>query len=160
MNKLLATIQDQNKKKIIYSRVVTNKMTAVAWKLFRTDRSLHFGLILYRLRRDFGFTWWELANFTGIPEAHLHQFYKIVKPYLEAHIFKTLARMDEQGELDRWRDLPAGNGKSQGYYIPRDAPAWFQYRKRAGRWQRPPDIQLGMESEKEYQDKLDALMQE
>jgi len=149
MKPILEKLKEENKKKIIYSRIVTNRMTIVAWRLWKQDHKVHLGFLCYRLRRDFGFTWWEVANFTGIPVAELKQMYHKIKPLLDSSVLKILAEMDEEGALKEWRELSMGD-RQQGLYVIHDYPAWYLRTKRAKRYSTEPEIKLGTESEKDY----------
>lgn len=140
-----------SKKPIIYSRILTNRMTIVAWKLFKKDRKLHYAFLLYRLKRDFGFTNWELANFTGMPMDHVNNHLRVIKPIIKSGILKILAKMDDENELREWKEVKH-NGKEQGYYIVKEYPAWYEKPKRITE---KPYFQLGSETEKE----LDELLQ-
>lgn len=125
-------------------------MTIVGWRLFQSDRVLHFGFVLYRLKRDFGFTDWEIANFTGIPKRDIHNFMRRIKPLMDAEILKSLSKMHWIEEEDGWRSIPDGHGRKwQGYFIKKEL-AWYnknKYRK----LNKEPHEQLGTDLEKEYQ---------
>ena len=150
---ILEKLHEENKKKIIYSRIVTNRMTIVAWKLWKQDRKVHLGFICYRLRRDFGFTWWEIANFTGIPVYELKVMYEKIKPLLDSNVLRILAELDEEGALKEWREVSMGS-REQGLFVVHDYPAWYSRTDRAKRFSTKPDIQLGTESEKDYDKKM------
>lgn len=138
----------ENKQKRIYSRTLSNRMTIVAWKLFNHNRRLHFAFIVYRLRRDFGFTYWEIANFTGLPTATLRQWVHRMMPLLKSQIIQTLVSMDYDEEEDNWEHANAEKDKKY--------PAWYDVDKYKEKY-KEPDFKLGGESEKEWLRKMSNL---
>ncbi len=132
MKLLLKTYKEEQKKKVNFSRVLTNRATIIGWRMFQKDRTIHMGFILYRLKRDFGFTDWEIANFTGIPKRDIHNFMRRIKPILDSEVLQQLATMDWIEEEKGWRSIPDGHGRAwQGYYVPKHI-AWYdkgKYRK-------------------------------
>ncbi len=147
MNKELAKLKEENKRKKIYSRVLTNSMTIVGHKLFKSDRQLHLAFMIYRLRRDFGFTAWEIANLTGIPTRTIYKFYELLKPILNSEILKTLSNMDYEKDMDAWYTLPSPNGNAQGYYRIKDYPAWYAKSKK---WSTAPSLKIGEDTENKW----------
>lgn len=138
-----------------FSRTLTNRMTIVAYKLFKQDRQMHLGFILYRLRKDFGFTMWEVANLTGVPVRTIKYFMDLIDPTLESGVLKELKKMDYDKEEEDWLQVTNMNGQGgQGYvFNPKEIP-WFVQKKRDEKWGIAPEIQLGGESEKEYDKKV------
>ena len=143
-------------KEIGYIRILSNKMTIVAWKLFKGDRRMHFALILYRFKRDFGFTELEIANFTGMPVEDVHSLLKIALKFMKSDILKIIANTDFEWdeELHAWRSLKA-HGKRQGYYEIKDRPSWYTESRKGKRWRTKPDFQFGGETEKELNGQID-----
>lgn len=147
---LKKTREENLRRPFVYTRIVDNRMTIVGHRLFKHSRNLHLALIVHRLRRDFGFTWYEVANFTGIPIRDLSNLYRRLKPLLDDEILKTLVRIDYFGELNTWRSIPA-HGRPQGYYEEgKDRPAWYKERKRKKDWNKEPLFKLGTKTETEY----------
>ena len=154
---ILQRLKEDQKKKVVFSRVLTNRMTITAWRLFKSDSNLHLGFIIYRLKRDFGFTEYEVANFTGIPVSNINNLLKPVRKLIDSDVIRNIAKYDYQydEQLHTWRSLPRGHDlRPQGYYTIKDKLAWFQntekYKKR---WDKESDIKLGEESEKEWNNK-------
>lgn len=142
----LAKIKEDYKKKPIFSRVLTNRMTIIGWRLFKSSHRLHLALIIYRLKRDFGFTEWEIANFTGIPVRDIHNFMRKFKPLLDTEVLKVMAELEYtyQDKINAWMSLPRGHdSRPQGYYIIKDYPAWYENTKKYKRWVEEPGIKLG-----------------
>lgn len=152
MNPILENLKEKNLKKKVYQRVVSNNMSIVAHKLFKSDRTLHLAFITYRLRRDFGFTDLEVANLTGIPMNIIEKMRVKLKPILESKVLDILAKMDYEEELHEWNMLGDGHGGKQGYYVIKDYPAWYDD-KRYNEKYKEKLIKLGTESEKEYEEK-------
>lgn len=152
---ILEKMAEETKEKIRYGRVLTNKMTIVAWKLFQHDRNLHYGFILYRLRRDFGFKDWEISNLTGIPVTQIRHYITRMKPILDSEVLKFMQRLDFETEEEAFREIHANNGLPQGYYLKESNPFWAKkgYFRR-GFTYAPPFFQLGGETEKEYEELL------
>ncbi len=150
MKKELAKLKEENKRKKVYSRVLTNRMTIVGHKLFKSDQHLHLAFMIYRLRRDFGFTAWEIANLTGIPTRQVYKFYERLKPILKSEILKTLARMDYEQDSQAWYSIPSPNGTAQGYYKIKDYPAWYSNASKNKKWSNIPKLQIGYETEKDW----------
>ena len=96
-------------KEIGYVRILTNKMTIVAWKLFKSDRRMHFAMILYRFKRDFGFTELEIANFTGMPVKEVNSLLQIALKFMRSDVLKIIAKTDFEWdeELHAWRYISA-----------------------------------------------------
>ena len=130
--------------------MLTNRMTIVAWKLFRTSKMKHLGFILYRLRRDFGFTDWEIANLTGIPMTNVSNYLASIKPVLDLEVLDILARMDEKGEIEAWKNIPDNSNFPQGYVMGKEQPAWYEEDKASygrKRLHKEPYFKLGSETE-------------
>ncbi len=144
-------LKAENKQRKVYSRVLTNQMTIVGWKLFKSDRTLHLAFMVYRLRRDFGFTAWEIANLTGIPTKQVYKLWEKLKPLLNSEILKILGDMDYKGELQAWDEIPFRPGKPQGLHVVRDYPAWYLQTKRYKRWSKKAILGLGNVSEKDWE---------
>lgn len=144
---ILEKLKEEQKKRVVFSRVLTNRMTITAWRLFKSDRNLHLGFIIYRLRRDFGFTEYEAANFTGIPVKDIHNLLKTVRKLMNTGVIKSIAESDYtyDEQLHVWRSLPRGHDlRPQGYYTITDRLAWYQRtEKYKEKWTREPDFQLG-----------------
>ncbi len=152
---ILEKIKEGKLIKKTYSRVLTNKMTLIAWQLYKTNARLHFAFFLYRLRKDFGFTEWEIANLTGVPVLHQNVLFSKVKKILDGEILKTLANNKVEEELEKFRMLGEKGGLPQGYMPVRDDDnAWYleETRKRYGS---EKYFKLGMESQKEFEEKLE-----
>lgn len=147
---MLPVLQKMKEKNATYSRILTNRMTIVGYRLFKHSHKIHLAFIVYRLKRDFGFTWWEVANFTGIPEKKLIEFYLEIKPLLDTEILKYLANLDEEGALEEWRNIPDTRNGKQGKYIVRETKAWFDDMPRTKSRQKEPEFRFGGESEKDY----------
>jgi hypothetical protein len=152
MNPILENLKEKNLKKKVYQRVVSNNMSVVAHKLFKSDKVLHLAFITYRLRRDFGFTDVEVANLTGIPMNTIEKMRTVLKPILESKVLDVLAKMDYQEELLKWDMLGDGHGNKQGYYVIKDHKPWYDDKRYSEKYKEPL-IKLGMESEKEYEKK-------
>lgn len=114
MNKYLQEIIQANKAvPRRWSRILTNSMTIAGWKLFGSDYRLHFGFILWRLRTDFGMSYWELANFTGIPMKPLKKFFETVKPIIQSDVLQIIAKENQDTEIDEWNLIPDTGGLPQ-----------------------------------------------
>lgn len=144
---ILQKIKEDQKKKIVFSRVLTNRMTITAWRLFKHDHKLHLGFIVYRLKRDFGFTEYEVANFTGIPVSDIHNLLKTVRKLINTGIIKIISESDYNYDerLHAWRSLPRGHdSRPQGYYTIKNKIPWYQETERYKKeWTKEPDFQLG-----------------
>lgn len=144
---ILEKLKAEQKKKVVFSRVLTNRMTITAWRLYSRDRVLHLGFIVYRLKRDFGFTEYEAANLTGIPVKDIHNMLKTVRKLINSGILKEIAGYDYDynEEIHAWRSLPRGHDKrEQGYYTISENLAWYQQtEKYKKKWAKEPDFQLG-----------------
>ena len=142
-------------KEIGYVRILTNKMTIVAWKFFKGDRRMHFAIILYRFKKDFGFTELEIANFTGMPLKEVNTLLQIAIKFMRSDVLKIIAKSDFEWdeELHAWRSLKAF-GKRQGYYEVKDRPAWYTESRKGKRWSTKPDFQFGGETEKELDEQI------
>lgn len=152
MNPILANLKERNLKKKVYQKIVTNNMSIVAHRLFKEDRTLHLAFIVYRLRRDFGFTDFEVANLTGIPMGILNKMRQKLRPILQTKVLDVLAKMDYNEELNEWNNKNDGHGCPQGYYTVKTHKAWYDD-KRFNEKYKEPLIKLGTESEKEYEEK-------
>lgn len=152
MNPILEKMRDKNLKKKVYQRIVTNNMTIVAHRLFKGDRTLHLAFIIYRLRRDFGFTDFEVANFTGIPVGVINKMRQKLRPILESKVLQTLSKMDYDEDLNEWMMKNDGHGAPQGYYIVKERKPWYHDERYEEKYKEPL-IKLGLESEKEYEEK-------
>lgn len=149
---MLPELQEIKRTRKQYSKVLTNRMTIAAWKLFKKDPILHFAFILYRLRNDFNFTAWEIANFTGIPTRQVQYYMKTIKPILDSEVLKVLAKMDYKGELEMWNEHTACNGLPQGYVVVHDYPAHYSMRMmNKERYQTIPEKKFGDVTQKEYE---------
>lgn len=118
-------IKEDNKKKKVFARVLNNGMMAIAYKISKQDRYLYYGFFLWKLHREFGFTAWEIANFTGIPARRVRKYWEKIKPFLKSDILKNLARIDSEGHLHEYREISPPNASGNDFYIMRDYPAWF-----------------------------------
>lgn len=136
-----------------FSKTLTNKMTIVMWRLFRSSRTLHFGFMLFRLEQDFGMTEWDVANFTGIPARQVGKFVEATKEIMKSSVLRELAAMDFVEEENGWRALPfrygKRNGSQQGYFIPK-TPEWYAKRRITIRTHKPA-FSLGTESNQEIE---------
>ena len=162
MNPLLSKIKSQKKDRLKFSKkagkllpigyvnVLNNKTTILAWRLFKSDRRLHLGFVVYRFKKDFGFTDLEIANFTGIPVAEVNAMLNKAMPIIKSGILRQMVKFDYNydEELHVWRSLRA-HGRPQGYYIIKDYPAWYEESTFHKKWEKKPDFQFGSESEKE-----------
>ena len=146
---ILATIKGIKMKRKDYSRVLSNKMTIVAWELYKTDRRLHLAFIIHRLRFDFGFNQFEIANFTGMPIQDINELERRTKKILDSEVLKILANLKEDDKLKSWYELPDGHGKIQGYRPIIDYPAW--YLEKQEKKYKEPFFKLGSETEKDYE---------
>ena len=135
-----------------WSKILTNKMTIIGWRLYGKDRALHFAFVLYRLKKDLGFTEFELANFTGMPVDHVNKFMKRMRPILESNILNEMAKVQWEEDEHAWRSIPAF-GLPQGYYIVKDQ-SWYDRGLKPMKVKGEPAIRLGRESEKEWEQKL------
>jgi len=127
MHLILRKVKEENKQKLVYARVLNNQMMIVAWKLFKKDRVLHTGFMLWKLHREFGFTAWEIANFTGIPTKTVYKYWEKIKPFLNTDILKYYAKMDKEGKL-----LPKQDSYlklSGDYHLYDDFPSWYEFNK-------------------------------
>lgn len=116
------------------------------WRLFRSNRTLHMGFILYRLKRDFGFTDWDCANLTGIPAKKVGHFLEAIHAIMRSNVLKELAKMDFEEEEQGWRARPYRGGyQAQGYFIPK-TDEWYAKHKTK---RQLPAFSLGAESEAE-----------
>lgn len=113
---------------------------------------MHLAIICYRLKRDFGFTDYEIANFTGIPTKNFVHWWERVKKLINSKILQTLWHMDFNEELHAWEEIPSGHGGGQGFYVMKDIPEWYldKNKKKYGE----AVVQLGQDSENEYLKKL------
>lgn len=127
MHLVLKKIQEENKKKRVYAKILNNQMMIVAWKLFKKDRILHTGFMLWKLHREFGFTAWEIANFTGIPTKTIYKYWESIKPFLNTDTLKYYAKLDKEGRLlpkqDSYLQLLAGK------HLYNDFPGWYEFNK-------------------------------
>lgn len=98
-------------------RILTNKMTIVAARLFKKTPALHLALICYRLKMDFGFTLSEICNFTGIPPNVLYDYLQAIRRMLYARVFDILATEDFQKAIDEWENKSIKNGQTIAYYL-------------------------------------------
>ncbi len=140
-----------------YMRIPANRMTIVAHKLYKSDKVLHFMFLLYRLKKDFGYKLYELANTTGIPPHELEPFYRKRIRTLNREVRNILTSMDYDKEVHAWYLIPDGKhkGLGQGYrYASKYLPEWLKKMKRHQYWSAKPDIIVGQESEKEWNKKL------
>jgi len=155
MDPMLEHLRDDNKKRKTYSRILTNKMTIVAYKLFCDNPKMHIAFILYRLEKDFGFTQWEVANFTGIPMRYIARWVRNVKRVLDLEVLKVLSRMDFEKEMAAWDNIKDEKEHGpQGYQ--RDKSPWFLSRKKLSYFDinRTPYFAIGGNAEKYYEEKI------
>jgi hypothetical protein len=115
--------------------------------------------MLYRMRAEFGFSDYEIANFTGIPTKTINKMMAQTRAILDSDILKILRGIDSRQELHEWRELPDGHGEKQGYYIVKDYPAWYQEALEDRRiplndYRDKPDITIGDKLEAEWDEKL------
>jgi len=108
--------------------------------------------IIVRLKKEFGFTDWEIANFTGIPMRTIRAYRNLVKNVLESEILKILVQMNFDKEESDWRNI--GNGATGGM------AAGFlsiqknnKYRERIDKRYADPIVTTGDKLEKEYERK-------
>ena len=139
MNEQAKKLMHSPRKK--WSRVLTNRMTIVGYRLFKHSHTLHLGFIIMRLRKDFGFTLYEVANFTGIPYKTLENYSGRIRKLLESEALKILARMDYNEEKEIWF-------RRKRHSISKNT--WFNA-KRLHR-----ELLIGRKSDKYFKEKLDG----
>lgn len=149
-------------------------MSAIGYRLFKGNRVVHFAFILYRLKRDFGFTDFEIANFTGIPMSTIQGEMALVKPFLETEVLKMLVKLDKKELLHEWREMSDGKGGMQGYYVVKEEEPWHKPRIKNGKlanedkhrktidWSAPLEFsgELGKDSLNEYNEKIKDLYED
>lgn len=158
----LLKIKDANKNKNkpyhkkVYQRILTNRMTIAGYMIFNHSKTIHLALILYRLRRDFGFTAWEIANLTGVPVGTLYNYYRKAKVILESEVLKYWD-VDYDEQLKKWLLIPDKGGKPQGYYEELvDENPWFMNDKRwSDKDYKESNVTLGREGGEQLQKLLD-----
>lgn len=157
MNPMLEKIKQVHKKEISYRRILTTRMTIAGHKLFKANRTIHYAFILYRLKRDFGFTKLEIANFTGVTPRNIEMFFTALNPIMESELLKSLVRMNYDKEREEWLEQPrgkAGDKRPMGYWYMEEG------KKIREKWAREPYFKLGLESETEYLLKLKSEIDE
>lgn len=143
--KLNAAIHLQRK---TYSRIMTNEMTVVAHRLFKDDKEGQLWIILFRLKQDFGFSYWEIANFTGTPVAKIQKIMTKYKPIIDSKILNSLSKLDKENDQNKWLNMIVNKKHKQGYYTPggrkkEKSPMTTRFREEA-------PVHLGGELVKDY----------
>lgn len=108
-----------------YRRILNNEMTVVGYKLFKYDRSIHYGFLLYRLVVDFGFTLSEVANFTGIPPTTVRRYIGTIKKLLLSEVLKILTTSDMEKEIEQFDMFKLGQ-LPHGYM---DVKKWEEFQE-------------------------------
>lgn len=122
-------------------------------KLYKSNKILHLTFLIYRLKRDFGYTLIELANLTGIPPYELEYFYRKYKKTLFDEVRKIISSMDFDKELEAWYLIPDGKhkGLGQGYrHSSKNLPEWLKKMNRHKNWSTKPEFVFGFGGEKEW----------
>ena len=130
--------------------MLTNKMTIVAYRLFKNNPDLHLALMCYRLKIDFGFTFAEICNFTGIPPDDLKSFIHTVAALLDSEVLKILSEENMESAIEEYERMKVDQDSTIAYYKTKLNGAddtWFS-RRVADRELKWKDLEyLGTESE-------------
>lgn len=128
---------------------------------------MHYAIIVYRLRRDFGFTIPEVANFTGIEPRNVEVLHSFMVKVLASGLIKEFKKLKLDEEMMAWetKKYMGDGGKSlQGYYLVKDDPNWWevtdekqqkviknrqQFKEKRQKKYAESDVILGQESEKD-----------
>lgn len=122
----LEKIKEEYKRKT-FRRVLTNRMTIVAYRLFKYQPDLHLAFICYRLKIDFGFTFAEICNFTGIPPHTLKSYIHTVARILKSEVLKSLSDEGMEQAIDEWERTKIDEDSTIAYYRDKvgDDDSWF-----------------------------------